>query len=67
MVVRASASVSIDLSVSVGCEYECECMCKCEGDFARDRMCKCNGGNKIAKEKKRCVEGFSTVMSTMNV
>ena len=54
----SSMSVSACASVS-----ECECEC----DFARDRMCKCDGDNKIAKEKKACVEGFLTVMSTMNV
>ena len=51
------------------CEYECECMYEYECDFERNRecKCKCNGENKISKERRVCVQGFSTAMSLMNM
>ena len=69
LVVRVSASVCVDPSVSVVCEYECECVCECECDFERNRecKCKCNGENKISKERRVCVQGFSTATSLINM
>ena len=69
LVVRASTSASVDPSVSMGCEHGCECMCQCECDFESNRNCrrKCTGENRRSKERRVCVQGFSTATSPVDM